>query len=69
VVKNAGVEKAGLENGAPEMKGRKMREKQTRGYVCGCGSTTADGGWFLALRPSSSESSLSDDCPSLDTFF
>jgi len=44
VVKNAGVEKAGLENGAPEMKGRKMREKQTRGYVCGCGSTTADGG-------------------------
>jgi len=30
-----GVKNARLENGAPEMQGRKMREKQTRGYVCG----------------------------------
>ena len=33
--KMQGVKNAKLENEAPKMQDRKMREKQTRGYVCG----------------------------------
>jgi len=32
---NSSSENARLENGAPEMQGRKMREKQTTLYTCG----------------------------------